>query len=161
MTAEITTITTAAETAAAPQSTPPTDPAALDTRTLTAVTEVLHAAAELARAQRPIVLHGPATAPAVAPGTAAYGAHARIPAPPAGARDETTRGPAPWRPTLWGDRVVWLGSGAAATGVLGALVATVAGAPWVLVLSAIGAVLWPIGAASVNRAECHGGGHDR
>jgi hypothetical protein len=156
MTAEITTIRTAAETATALQSTPPTDLASLDARTLTAVTEVLRAAAELARAQRPIVLHGPA-GPAVAPGTAAYGAHVHIPAPPAGARDETRhetpREPAPWRPTLWGDRVLWFGSGAAATGVLGALVATAAGVPWVLVLSAVGAVLWPIGAASVNRAE--------
>jgi hypothetical protein len=166
MSAEIATITTAAETAAALQKTPPTDLAGLDARTLSAVTEVLRAAAELARAQRPIVLHGPAPyAPAVAPGTAAYGAHVRIPAPPAGGRDETRhetpRAPAPWRPTLWGDRVLWFGSGTAATGVLGALVATAAGAPWVLVLSAVGALLWPIGAAAVNRAERRGGGHDR
>jgi hypothetical protein len=155
MPAEITTIRTAAQTAAALESATPTDLAGLDARTLTAVTGVLRAAAELARAQRPIILHAPEAAPAVAPGTAAYGAHVRIPPSPTDAAAITPQGTAalPRRHTLWGDKVVLFGCGAMLSGVVGALVATYAGPVWVLVISAIGAVMCPIGAASVNRAE--------
>ena len=158
MPAEITTIRTAAQTAAALESATPTDLAGLDARTLTAVTAVLRAAAELSRAQRPIILHNPEAAPAVAPGTAAYGAHVRIPPPPTDARttpQDTT--PTPWRHTLWGDKAVLFGCGAMLSGGIGALIATYAGPVWVLVISAIGAVMCPIGAASVNRAERRGG----
>jgi hypothetical protein len=151
MTAEIASINTASEAAAALHTNTPTDLARLDPHAVAAVTEVLRAAAQLARAQRPIVLHGPEPyAPVVAPGTAAYGAHTRIPAPPT--RDETHPA-ASWRPALWGDKALWFGCGLAAAGVLGSAVATFAGAPWVLIISAVGALLWPIGAASVNRAE--------
>lgn len=155
MLAEIATIRTAAEAAAALQSTTPTHLAGLDPRTLTAVTDVLRAAADLARAQRPIILHGPqAYTPAVVPGTAAFGAHVRIPAPPAAGRDETRdETPRAWRHTLWGDKVLWFGAGAAASGVVGALVATVAGTPWALLTSAAGAMLCPVGGAAINRAE--------
>ena len=68
MTGEITTIRTAAETARAnaPANLPGFDPA-----TLAAVTDVLRAAADLTRAQRPIVLHTSAPAPAIAPDMAA------------------------------------------------------------------------------------------
>ena len=147
MTAEIASIRTASEAAAALHS---TDPAALDARTLTAVTEVLRAAAELSRAQRPIVLHGPQSypPPAVAPGTAAYGAHVRVPAPPA--RDET---PATQPRSAWGERLMFFGCGVALAGVVGAMVATFAGVVWVPAVSAFGALLWPIGGAAVNRAE--------
>lgn len=155
MTVEIASITTTAEAAAALRTTTPTDLDGLDAHTLAAVTDVLRAAADLARAQRPIVLHGPEThhIPAVAPGTA-YGMHVRIPAPPAGGRDETRdETPRAWRSALWGDKVLWFGCGAAASGVVGALVATVAGTPWALLTSAAGAVLCPIGGAAINRAE--------
>jgi hypothetical protein len=151
MPAEIASITTAAESAPALRSTTPTDLAGLDPRALAAVTDVLRAAADLARAQRPIVLHGPATyAPAVAPDTAAYSVHVRIPAPPAGGRDETPR---EWRRAHWGDKLLWFGCGAAASGVLGALIATLCGTPWALLTSAAGAVLCPVGGAAINRAE--------
>jgi len=155
MPAEITTIRTAAQTAAALQSATPTDLARLDARTLTAVTDVLRAAADLARAQRPIILHSPEAAPAVAPAPAAYGAHVHIPPPPAGTASAAPQGAAalPWRHTLWGDKVVLFGCGAMLSGGIGAMVATYAGPIWVLVISAIGAVLCPLGAASVNRAE--------
>lgn len=155
MPAEITTIRTAAQNAAAPHSATPTDLAGLDARTLTAVTDALRAAADLARAQRPIILHSPESAPAVAPGTAAYGAHIRIPPPPADTAATAPQGtaPMPWRHTLWGDKVVLFGCGAMFSGGIGALIATCAGPVWVLVISVIGAVLCPIGAASVNRAE--------
>ena len=155
MPAEITTIRTSAQTAAALQSATPTDLAGLDARTLSAVTDVLRAAAELSRAQRPIILHSPDTAPAVAPGTAAYGAHVRVPPPPANTAATAPQGAAavPWRHTLWGDKVVLFGCGAMLSGGIGALVATYAGPIWVLVISAIGAVMCPIGAAAVNRAE--------
>ncbi len=154
MPAEITTIRTAAQTAAALESATPTDLAGLDARTLTAVTDVLRAAADLARAQRPIIFHSPEAAPAVAPGTAAYGAHVHIPPPPTvtHAAPQGTA-PLPWRHTLWGDKVVLFGCGAMLSGGIGALIATYAGPIWVLVISAIGAALCPLGAASVNRAE--------
>lgn len=155
MTAEIASIRTASEAAAALRSTTPTDLAGLDPRTLTAITDLMRAAADLARAQRPIVLHGPDTyTPAVAAGTAAYGAHVRIPAPPAGGRDETRdETPRSWRPALWGDKVLWFGCGAAASGVVGALIATLYGTPWALLTSTAGAVLCPIGGAAINHAE--------
>ena len=156
MPAEITTIRTAAQTTAALESATPTDLAGLDARTLTAVTDVLRAAADLARAQRPIILHTPDTAPAVAPGTAAYGAHFRVPPPPPADTAATApqgAAPLPRRHTLWGDKVVLFGCGAMLSGVVGALIATYAGPVWVLVISAIGAAVCPIGAASVNRAE--------
>ena len=149
MPAEIARITTAAEAAAALPPTTPTDPAALDARTLTAVTDVLRAAAELARAQRPIVLHGPEyyPPPAVMQGTTAYGTHVRIPAPPT--RDETP----PARPTPWGERVMFFGCGAMISGCAGSLIALLAGSPWVLVISAVGAALCPIGGAAIQRAD--------
>lgn len=151
MTAEITTIRTAAETAAALATTP--DLAALEARTLTAVTDVLRAAADLARAQRPIVLYGPEPVATltVAPDTAAYGASVHIPAPPMPppvAVSQVTH-----RPVLWGDKALWFGSGAILTGVMGAIVATASGPIWVLLLSVAGALLVLVGAAAINHAE--------
>jgi hypothetical protein len=154
MTAEIASIRTASEAAAALRSTASTDPAALDARTLTAVTEVLRAAAELSRAQRPIVLHGPEffPPPAVMPDTAAYGAHVRIPAPPA--RDETRdETPPARRSCAWGERLMFFGCGVALAGVVGAMVATFAGVVWMPAVSAFGALLWPIGGAAIQRAD--------
>ena len=81
MTVEITNIRTAAEAAAAITTATPEDLATLDPRTVAAITAMLRAAADLARAQRPVVLHE-SRPPAVAEGTAAYGAHAHIPGPP-------------------------------------------------------------------------------
>lgn len=152
MTAEVTTIRTAAETATA-LATTPTDLAGLDARTLTAVTDVLRAAADLARAQRPIVLHShePSVLPAIAPNTAAYGAHVNIPAPPMPPPDTASQGT--HRPVLWGDKALWFGSGTILTGVMGAIVATASGPIWVLLLSVAGALLVLAGAAAINRAE--------
>lgn len=153
MTAEIASITTASEAAAALRSTTPTDLAPLDARTLAAVTEVLRAAAQLSRAQRPIVLHGPEffPPPAVMPGTAAYGAHVRIPGPPT--RDETRDETPPARPTPWGERLMFFGCGAMVSGCVGSLIALLAGSPWVLVISAVGAALCPIGGVAIQRAD--------
>jgi hypothetical protein len=152
MTAEIATIRTASEAAAALRTATLTDLAALDPHTLLAVTDMLRAAGDLARAQRPIVLHGPATYP---PAPAAYGAGVRIPAPPA--RDETRDETHPRRPAIPADRVLWFGTGMLATGIPAAIIATLAGGFWVVTLSALGAVTALAGAAAVNRAEHSGG----
>jgi hypothetical protein len=147
MSAEITRITTAAETAALVSQATPAQLATLDPATLTAVTSLLQAAAELSRAGRPIVVHEPALAPAAAAPTPTP-PHADPPAtwPPA------TR-PGGYRPVLFGDKLVSFGSGAVATGAVGALVALTTGFIWVLTISAAGAILVGLGAAAVNHAE--------
>lgn len=147
MSVEISTIRTAADTAPAIIHNAPTG---LDPATVAAVTELLRTAADLTRAQRPIVLHTPpAPAPAVAPHTAAYGAHAYIPAPP-----PSVAAGGPWRRrVLFGDRVLWFGAGMAFSGITGALVAMAAGNIWVLTISAAGALLWPVGGIAINIAE--------
>lgn len=147
MTAEIATIRTAAETARA---TTPTDLASLDPATLAAVTDVLRAAADLTRAQRPIILHTPAPAPAVAPDTAAHGAYVHLPGPPTPAAAAAARA---FRPAHWGEKLLWFGMGAALAGVVGALIATVAGIPWALLTSAAGASLCPVGGAALFHAD--------
>jgi hypothetical protein len=152
MSAEITTIRTAAETTAAPL--PPT----LDAATLTAVTGALRAAADLARAQRPIILHEPAPTPAIRPGTATYGADVRIPSPPpTSAAPTAVRVAHGRRPAMFGDKVLCFGTGAILSGVAGAIIALTAGYIWVLTISAAGAALVAIGAAAINHAETRRG----
>lgn len=149
MATDIEPIRTVPETVSAQQITMSADLVSLDQHTLTAVTDVLRAAADLARAQRPIVLHGPE--PAIAPNTAAYGAHVNIPAPPLPPPDPVSQ--VTHRPVLWGDKALWFGSGTILTGVMGAIVATASGPIWVLLLSVAGALLVLAGAAAINRAE--------
>ena len=139
---------------ATPDTTPTiihTAPTNLDPATMAAVTELLHAAADLTRAQRPIVLHTPPNpGPAVAPHTAAYGAHAYIPAPP----PTTPDAGGPWRRrVLFGEKVVWFASGMAFSGITGAFVGLAAGNIWVLTVSAAGALLWPVGGIAIRVAE--------
>jgi hypothetical protein len=145
MSAKITSISTAAEVTAA--ALPPT----LDAATLTAATGMLRAATDLARAQRPIILHEPAPAPAVMPGTAAYGADVRTPAPPPSVT--AVRISQGRRPVMFGDKVLCFGSGAVLSGVVGAIIALTAGYIWVLTISAAGTALVAIGAAAINHAE--------
>lgn len=148
MSVEISTIRTAADTA---RTITAETPMGLDPTTVAAVTELLRAAGELSRAQRPIVLHtpAPAPAPAVAPGANVY-----IPAPPHTAPPVVAPVGGSWRRrVLFGDKVVWFGSGMAFSGVTGALVALAAGNIWVLTVSAAGALLWPIGGIAIHVAE--------
>ncbi len=146
MTADIATVRTAAEVAAAPA------PATLDATTVAAVTDLLRAAAAVARDSRPIVLQGPVPAPAVAPQTAAAGAHAYIPGPPATERSAAVSA-APARRLPVADRVLWAGVGVGGSGVVGAILAAVSGSPAVLLVTAAGMVLIGGAAAAINRAE--------
>ncbi|HEV2640775.1 MAG TPA: hypothetical protein VGX23_36980 [Actinocrinis sp.] len=145
MSVEISTIRTAAEAA---RTITTETPMGLDPTTVAAVTGLLRAAADLAQANRPIVLAGPANVPAPRYET-------RDETPAANWHtDTTTDAHGPYRRrVLLGDRVLWFGSGMAFSGITGALVALAAGNIWVLTVSAAGALLWPVGGIAIHVAE--------
>ena len=79
-----------------------------------------------------------------------HAVHAYIPAPP----PATVGTGGPWRRrVLFGEKVVWFGSGMAFSGITGAILGLAAGNIWVLTVSTAGALLWPVGGIAIRVAE--------